>query len=115
MKPASDAVELFLCAGLDRDQIRQLAFETGFCEREPRKIQPADFLAQLCVQSAAGVVSYNDLAAGMEAYAGVTASRQAYWEKTDESCALLSKRPGTCHVIEIQSRGCSRNQSTTAI
>ena len=61
MKPASDAVELFLCAGLDRDQIRQLAFETGFCEREPRKIQPADFLAQLCVQSAAGVVSYNDL------------------------------------------------------
>lgn len=87
MKPASDAVELFLCAGLDRDQIRQLAFETGFCEREPRKIQPADFLAQLCVQSAAGVVSYNDLAAGMEAYAGVTASRQAYWEKTDESCA----------------------------
>ncbi len=87
MKPASDAVELFLCAGLDRDQIRQLAFETGFCEREPRKIQPADFLAQLCIQSAAGVVSYNDLAAGMEAYAGVTASRQAYWEKTDESCA----------------------------
>ncbi len=87
MKPASDAVELFLCAGLDRDQIRQLAFESGFCQREPRKIQPADFLAQLCIQSAAGVVSYNDLAAGMEARAGVTASRQAYWEKTDECCA----------------------------
>jgi len=87
MKEPSDPVDLFLCAGLDRDNIRQLAFETGFCKRAPRKIHAPDFLTQLCLQSAAGTVSYNDLAARMEAYAGVAASRQAYWERTDESCA----------------------------
>jgi hypothetical protein len=115
MKNPSDPVELFVCAGLDRDNIRKLAFETGFCKRAPRKIQPSDFLTHLCLQSAEGTVSYNDLAARIEAYAGVAASRQAYWERTDEACArffqsvlehiMLSKcNPGTIAAIHRRAR-----------
>jgi hypothetical protein len=86
MKNQSDPLELFSCAGLDRDQIRQLAFETGFCQRASGKIDAPDFLIHLCLQSVAGTVSYNDLAARVEAHTGVAASRQAYWERTDEPC-----------------------------
>lgn len=86
MKNKSDPFDLFSCAGLDRDKIRQLAFETGFCKRASGKISAPDFLIHLCLQSVAGTVSYNDLAARVEAHTGVAASRQAYWERTDEPC-----------------------------
>lgn len=86
MKKESDPFDLFSCAGLDRDKIRQLAFETGFCKRASGKISAPDFLIHLCLQSVAGTVSYNDLAARVEVHTGVAASRQAYWERTDEPC-----------------------------
>jgi hypothetical protein len=86
MKIKSDPFGLFSCAGLDRDKIRQLAFETGFCKRASGKISAPDFLIHLCLQSVAGTVSYNDLAARVEVHTGVAASRQAYWERTDEPC-----------------------------
>ena len=86
MKSKSDPFDLFSCAGLDRDNIRQLALETGFCKRASGRISAPDFLIHLCLQSVAGTVSYNDLAARVEAHTGVAASRQAYWERTDEPC-----------------------------
>ena len=86
MKNESDPFDLFSCAGLDRDKIRQLAFETGFCKRASGKISAPDFLIHLCLQSVSGTVSYNDLAARVETHTGVAASRQAYWERTDEPC-----------------------------
>ena len=86
MKNKSDPFDLFSCAGLDRDKIRQLTFEIGFCKRASGKISAPDFLIHLCLQSVAGTVSYNDLAARVEAHTGVAASRQAYWERTDEPC-----------------------------
>jgi len=92
MKNTSDPCDFFACAGLDRDQIRQLAFETGFCERASGKINAPDFLIHLCLQSVAGTVSCNDLAARVEAHTGVAASRQAYWERTDESCLRFFQR-----------------------
>jgi len=87
MKNELDPFDLFSCADLDRDKIRQLAFETGFCKRASGKINAPDFLIHLCLQSVTGTVSYNDLAARIEAHTGVAASRQAYWERTDEPCA----------------------------
>lgn len=86
MTDPSDPFDLFSCAGLVRDRIRQLAFETGFCERASGKISAPDFLIHMCLQSMAGTVSYNDLAARVEAHTHVAASRQAYWERTDEQC-----------------------------
>jgi hypothetical protein len=79
-------LNLLACTGLDRDQVQQLAFETGFCKRASGKISAPDFLIHLCLQSVTGVVSYNDMAARVEVHTGVSASRQAYWERTDEPC-----------------------------
>ena len=81
-----DPFDLFTAAGLDRDKIRQLAFQTGFCKRASGKIDASDFLNHLCMKSVAGTVSYNDLAARIDAYTGVAASRQAYWERTNQLC-----------------------------
>ena len=86
MKREPDFFDLFSCAGLDRTRIRELAFETGFCERDSGKISAADFLIHLCLESVSGTVSYNDLAANIAAHTGVVASRQAYWERMDEKC-----------------------------
>jgi len=86
MKKETDPFDLFSCAGLNREKIRQLAFETGFCKRESGKISASDFLIHLCLESVSGTVSYNDLAAKVEAHTGIAATRQAYWERTDEPC-----------------------------
>ena len=86
MKKEADLFDLFSCTGLDRNKIRQLAFDTGFCERASGKISAPDFLIHLCLESVSGTVSYNDLAARVQAHTGVAVSRQAYWERTDEKC-----------------------------
>ncbi len=114
-KTPVDPFDLLACAGLSRDKVRQLAFETGFCERASGKISAPDFLIHLCLQSVTGVVSYNDLAARIEVHTGVTASRQAYWERMDESCVrffqsileriMLSKcNPDEVHAFNRQGR-----------
>jgi len=92
MNKEVDSFDLFSCAGLDRDKIRQLAFETGFCRRESGKINAPDFLIHLCLESVSGTVSYNDLAARVQAHTGISASRQAYWERTDEQCMRFFQR-----------------------
>jgi len=86
MNTEADPSDLFSCAGLNRDKLQQLAFQTGFCRRQSGKIRAADFLIHLCLESISGAVSYNDLAARVEAHTGVSASRQAYWERTDAQC-----------------------------
>jgi hypothetical protein len=85
-KTPPDPWRLLSCTGLERETIRRLAFQSGFCKRASGKIPAPDFLIHLCLQSVTGVVSYNDLAARMQALTGVSASRQAYWERTDEAC-----------------------------
>ncbi len=73
-----DPAILFAVDGLSREQITQLAFETGFCKRKSGKIDPPDFLFHFCLESFKGTVSYNDLAAKIESETGVNVSRQAY-------------------------------------
>ncbi len=87
-----DPFDLFSCAGLDRNKIRQLAFETGFCKRKSGKINASDFLIHLCLESISGTVSYNDLAARIQSRTGISASRQAYWERMDEQCMRFFQR-----------------------
>lgn len=72
--------------GLSSEAIRELAFETGFCQRASGKIDPPDFLVHLCLESLKGTVSHNDLAARLATHTGVSASRQAYWQRTTEPC-----------------------------
>ena len=96
---ASAAEGLLACAGLSRTQIRNLAYETGFCQRASGKIQAPDFLLDLCVESMEGTVSYNDLAARIQARTGVGASRQAYWERTGPPCVLFFQRVLECVML----------------
>ena len=68
------------------EQIEQIALESGFQTRKPRKIFPADFIRQLLEQSVKHSPSYNDLASSMEKDTGISVSRQAICLRMDESC-----------------------------
>lgn len=87
-----DSIKLFAIAGLDREQITKIAFESGFCKRKSGKIDPPDFLIHFCLQSLEGTVSYNDIAAKVEAKTGVNASRQAYQQRMGEECVNFFKK-----------------------
>ena len=71
---------------MSSEAIRELAFETGFCQRASGKINAPDFFVHLCLESLNGTVSHNDLAARLATQTGVSASRQAYWQRTTEPC-----------------------------
>lgn len=92
MNREADPPDLFSCAGLSRNKLQKLAFQTGFCRRRSGKIRAADFLIHFCLESVSGTVSYNDLAARVESHTGVSASRQAYWERTGEQCLQFFQR-----------------------
>jgi hypothetical protein len=97
MKSKSDPFDLFSCAGLDRDNIRQLALETGFCKRASGRISAPDFFIHLCLQSVAGTVSYNDLAARVEAHTGVAASLLVLKSSNSPGNLTRSREP-LCHI-----------------
>ncbi len=54
---------LLSACGLTEELISQIARETGFYKRSPRKINLLDLVEHLCEESVKGTVSYNDLAA----------------------------------------------------
>lgn len=84
--------KLFTVEGLSQEEITDLAFETGFCQRKSGKIIPSDFLLHLCLQSIEGTVSYNDLAAKVESKTGINASRQAFHQRMGEPCIDFFKK-----------------------
>lgn len=96
---AAEAVGLFACAGLPPSKLRDLAYETGFCQRASGKIQASSFLVHLCLESIEGTVSCNDLAARIHARTGVDASRQAYWERTNDRCVEFFQRVLECVLL----------------
>jgi hypothetical protein len=89
MNHNNDQEQLFGINCLSREEVMQLAFESGFCKRKSGKIKSTDFLLNLCFQSLEGTVSYNDLAAGVEAKTGVNASRQAYQQRMGDECDIF--------------------------
>ena len=82
--------------GLDQEALRRMAFACGFCVRQSGKIKVSDLLVHMCIESAKGTVSYNDMAARIEGCTGVGVSRQAYWERFDETCVLLFQQVLAC-------------------
>ena len=92
MKYSDDSWKLFYIEGLSREEIKQLAFEVGFCQRTSGKIEAPDFLLHFCLQSLEGTVSYNDLAAKIESKTGINASRQAYQQRMGEKCDDFFKK-----------------------
>lgn len=75
------SMDFFNVEGLTRDEIEELAFETGFFKRHSGKIKAPDFVIHFCNESLVGTVSYNDIAAKMQAETETEASRQAFHQR----------------------------------
>ena len=91
MRKKADALSLFSAWGLTKDVLDTMARKARFVQRSSGMIPVTTLLECLCEASAAGTVSYNDLAARVQAVSGVTVSRQAYWERmnTDHCVAFF--------------------------
>lgn len=74
---------------LSSNELRDLAFESGFMKRNSKKIDAPDFLALMCLESQKGSPSYNDLAARLDTMYNISASKQAIWKRINEPCVLF--------------------------
>jgi hypothetical protein len=75
--------------GISKDEIKQLAYETGFVKRTSRKIEADEFLELMCLESQKGSPSYNDLASRHEAVYKKCATKQAVSKKVNKSSVLF--------------------------
>ena len=64
----------------------QIAIETGFVERESKKMDPEKFVQTLISATSSGKASYNQLAADLGERTGNPMSRQGMEERFDDSC-----------------------------
>lgn len=71
---------------MSKEEIKQLAYESGFVKRISKKIEAVDFLALMCLESQKGSPSYNDLASRYEAIYSVSATKQAICKKVNPAC-----------------------------
>lgn len=85
--------------GISKDEIKQLAYETGFTKRTSRKIEADEFLELMCLESQKGSPSYNDLASRHEAVYKKCATKQAISKKVNKSCVLFFQAV-FCRIIE---------------
>jgi len=76
---------------INYDELVDIALGTGFVKRK-RLIDPLDFLSALCLRSAMGITSYNDIAAHIDADSGLSVSRQAIWKKVKGPCEEFLKK-----------------------
>lgn len=72
--------------GLTEQEIRVVAYQTGFLTRIPKKIDAFGFLANFCSISCFGAVSYNNIASRYYTSYNIAASKQAFWKKVNGSC-----------------------------
>lgn len=77
--------------GISYEKLVEIALVTGFMERK-RSVDPQDFLSAVCLESAMGTASYNDLAAHLAAKNNVSVSRQAIWKKAKSPCVEFFKK-----------------------
>jgi hypothetical protein len=92
MRSGHEHFPLFDIDGLSKDEVIELAFETGLCQRNSGKIEISDLLQVICLQSLKGTISYNDLAAKIESMTGNSVSRQAYQQRMNRQCVAFFKR-----------------------
>jgi len=74
---------------ISNQDLRKMAYESGFMKRRSKKIDPPSFLTNLCLSALEGSPSYNDLAARFQAEYEISASKQAFWKRADASCVLF--------------------------
>lgn len=76
---------------INNEKLTEIALETGFIKRK-RLITPLDFLCAVCLESASGIASYNDMAAHIDADGGPSISKQAIWKKVKNPCEDFLKK-----------------------
>jgi hypothetical protein len=76
---------------INYDELVEIAVGTGFVKRK-RLIDPLDFLSAVCLSSAVGITSYNDIAAHIDADSGLSVSRQAIGKKVKGPCEEFLKK-----------------------
>ncbi len=74
---------------LSSNELRNLAFKSGFMKRNLKKIDALDFPALMCLESQKGSPSYNDIAARLDTMYNISASKQAVWKRINEPCVLF--------------------------
>lgn len=92
MTSSYDNFPLFEIDGLSREEVIEIAFETGLCQRDSGTIDISVLLQANCIQSLKGTISFNDLAAKIESITGNSVSRQAYHQRMNEKCVAFFKR-----------------------
>jgi hypothetical protein len=75
---------------IDDQQLEEIAFKTGLIKRK-RLIQASSLLYSICSETAAGLASFNDIAAQIESECGVSVSKQAIWKRATEPCVAFFK------------------------
>lgn len=76
---------------INYEELVEIAVRTGFVKRK-RLIDPLDFLSAVCLGSAMGITSYNDIAAHIDADSGPSVSRQAIGKKVKGPCEEFLKK-----------------------
>jgi hypothetical protein len=76
---------------INYEELIEIALGTGFVKRK-RLLDPLDFLSAVCLESAMGTTSYNDIAAHIDADSGLSVSRQAIWKKVKGPCEEFLKK-----------------------
>ncbi|MEI7664103.1 MAG: IS4 family transposase [Bacteroidota bacterium] len=72
--------------GLSKQQLKEIAVDSGFLIRRSRKISPDDLLALICLESQNGSPSYNDLVARFDTMCNVTISKQGFCKRINPAC-----------------------------
>lgn len=78
--------DLLKVEGLSSEELKQMAFKSGFIKRIPKKIEPVEFLVLMCLESQKGSPSYNDLASRHENMHNIDTSKQAFCKKVNNLC-----------------------------
>ena len=76
---------------INYEKLVEIALGTDFIKRK-RLIDPLDFLSAVCLESAIGIASYNDIAAHIDADSSLSVSRQAIWKKVKGPCEEFFKK-----------------------
>lgn len=82
----SDFLKSLHVIGITEQEIRSIAYQTGFLTRVPKKIDAPGFLSNMCSLSCVGLASFNNIASRYHISYNITASKQAFWKKVNEPC-----------------------------
>jgi len=77
--------DIFNMLDINKKRLAIISNEVGFIKRI-RKVDSADLLYSLSMESMKGIASCNDIAAAIEEESGTSVSRQAIWKKVTNAC-----------------------------